>query len=51
MKVLNLLGKIGGRNFSEFMVIRQNRQRFPRQSFPPYGILDDVVSSGAMHEQ
>ena len=29
--------KVGGRNCGEFMVIRQIRQRFPHQSFPPYG--------------
>ena len=32
---LNLMGKIGERNFGEFMVIRQIRQRFPPPTFPP----------------
>ena len=36
------MGKIDGRNFGEFMVIRQIRQRFPRQSFPPYGTVYDM---------
>ena len=33
------MGKVSGRNFGEFMVIRQIRQCFPHQSFSPYGIF------------
>ena len=28
------MGKVGGRNFGEFMVIRQIRERFPLPKFP-----------------